>query len=738
MAGKNINSFAENMRRTITAQTNTLNLLNSIQNAISSNDTFITYDYEQLKDGSVNTYQLPSFISLNNRLKAIENNLQNIATGKATLTLNDGTNRKITISNLPQTPAQITGIQDPSTFNIDSNWFFENLMFPGCTVNIDLTGRIDDFSDRVRVARIILNANDTNTQILWTNDIVNNSYNYNELKAILSYNDIQYSEDIQTVNLPLVSNTVQGEFQIMADPESINGNIWYTLDKITYNTIDEIGNVKAENNVLSVGDRLAYNNSLFSVVEINQNKLSVRLKIINGSAFPGVYSIFKIYQDPFRRKAVDIRFGAHEYNIIYIKGINEEYNLLSNEWSTPIKFASDQLVLASNINNTFEQFYVGNVVDWGAQWIAESKEKRISAFYGQIPNTPTLTATDFRVVQINTQINAALDTADIKNTASSIEAARSEISSIKQTIAAQKTELKDITAIDEYNKKQQEIATNTEELKIKETEYSSLVKSFQTSVQKNNAVLENPKYHIRGFFPIPLYKYRDSAQTIPEEIIGFDIAYRYICEDNTGTQLNTFNYTDTDGKTIISGTFTDWIIEQSAIKQRIWNNTTKLYEWKSENVADGSEININQIDIPISKGEKVEIKIRAISEAGYPNNPLKSSWSNTITINFPDTLNTSNAIADLVTEINDDALKIAINNNLDAIGITSHMADTIPNTNSVNGLYFNHTADNLAYEDVSEDGLTVNTISLQEKVKDLEARLKLLESYLSNQTNLIK
>ena len=49
-----------------------------------------------------------------------------------------------------------------------------------------------------------------------------------------------------------------------------------------------------------------------------------------------------------------------------------------------------------------------------------------------------------------------------------------------------------------------------------------------------------------------------------------------------------------------------------------------MFDWKIENVADGSEININQIDIPITKGEKVEIKIRSISEAGYPDNPLKS------------------------------------------------------------------------------------------------------------------
>ena len=84
---------------------------------------------------------------------------------------------------------------------------------------------------------------------------------------------------------------------------------------------------------------------------------------------------------------------------------------------------------------------------------------------------------------------------------------------------------------------------------------------FQSSVADNNAVLENPKYHIRGFFPIPPLKYQDEDNQYAEEIIGFDIAYRYICEDDTATQLNTFNYTDNDGTSIISGTFSDWIVQ---------------------------------------------------------------------------------------------------------------------------------------------------------------------------------
>ena len=269
-----------------------------------------------------------------------------------------------------------------------------------------------------------------------------------------------------------------------------------------------------------------------------------------------------------------------------------------------------------------------------------------------------------------------------------------------------------------------------------QTTYTTLVKSFQTTVKENAAITTEPKYHIRGFFPIPTLKFLDEAQTIAEEIIGFDIAYRYITEDNTSTQLNTFTYTDTDGQTEITGTFTDWVVERGPMKTRVFDEEMQRYVWRAENVADGTETNINQIDIAISRGEKVEIKVRAISEAGYStNNPLLSPWSNVITMEFPSTLASTNEIADLITEVNDDAINIAINNNLEAIGVITHLSDTIPNTNSVNGMYYVHTAKNIAYEEHGKNAngtSVVNSISVQDKIDALYEEYKNTNNIVSN------
>ena len=739
MAERVTNSFAENMRKTIAQQANELSLLAAMQRSMTTNDSFVTYEHQDT-EGKNTQYQLPSYPTVINRLKSLEESINSLITGKGSISLKDGSRRIVKLSTIPKTPDMINNVSDPSTFKLDTNWFFEDLMFPGATVDIDLTGQIEDDADRVKVKRIILNSNDEATKNIWNNTLSYNNYDYMSLLTILMTNNISYSEDEEIIELPLVYNTKAGIFQIIEDPYSINGNIWYTFDTISYSTLNSDGINQGQNNILSIGDQLAYNDTIFEVTEIEQNSNRVRLQRVVGAAMPGVYSTFTYYQDPFRNKTISVRFGAHEYNFIYIKGIAEAYNLQADNWSTPIKFSSDDLYYENENGITTTQFrtyYSNYIVDWGAQMIEEAKERKVTAWAGHTPNAPSLNTDDLRVVQINTQINAAIDSTSIRNTVAQISAVKTEIDSLKQTIAGLKSELQSITNVTDYNAKQQEIKTNTLDLQNLQVDYSSKVAAFQTEVRSNGALVTAPKYHIRGFFPIPEYQYRDSANTDPEEIIGFEIAYRYIKEDNTPVQLNTFTYKDGENGSSVTGTFSDWVIMQSPIKVKILDQTLNRYVWKSENVADGTEVNINQIDIPIQKGERVQIKVRSISEAGYPSNPLKSEWSNTIIMTFPDNLSSTNEIADLIKDVNDDALTISINNQLDSVGATAHLDDTIPNTNSVNGLYFKHIAKNIAYEntDITTGTSVITSMSVQDKLDDI---MKIFNSvgYLGDISNI--
>lgn len=101
-------------------------------------------------------------------------------------------------------------------------------------------------------------------------------------------------------------------------------------------------------------------------------------------------------------------------------------------------------------------------------------------------------------------------------------------------------------------------------------------------------------------------------------------------------------------------------------------------------------------------------------------------------IAFPDTLSTTNAIADLIESTNSDALNLSIDNKLSSLGVTNHLDDTTPNTNSVNGLYFKHLASNIAYEKKNETANTVETQSLQSFIEYLVTRIEALEAIVKD------
>jgi hypothetical protein len=144
--------------------------------------------------------------------------------------------------------------------------------------------------------------------------------------------------------------------------------------------------------------------------------------------------------------------------------------------------------------------------------------------------------------------------------------------------------------------------------------------------------------------------------------------------------------------------------------------------WASENISDGEVVNINQIDIPIQKGEKVEIKIRSISEAGQPTNPLKSDWSTSVVIPFPANLQGSNQVATILTGAASEETTIKLEETLASTGVITHMDDSVPNPNTGSGTYFKHQA---PYIEITQQTKNSQNLLASENTTDLQ-------SYINN------
>ena len=727
----NSNSYAENLKKLTENSADIIAIASGINEAMAGNDAEVNISEDM---------SLPSFSNIVKRVERAENTISKFTQGKGVVETDDGTYRKIKVTNVSRPPEAISSLSFSNVFSIDPNWFFESLQYPRCTVSIDLTDKIDEDSDRVYVTRIILDRSNTDILDYYNNNIANKPVAYAALITMLEKDGITYKEDKDEIKLPLTYEKYYGEFRIVntkliQDSKGVS-RLWYFLDTLSYSEVNEAGIAVSTGNILSVNDKVRFNNSLYSVLEVDQSQNCVRLGYDIGYETLGNGDILEFYNAPFSSKVVNIGIGINEIDIVYVKGINEEYNLIAKDWSNPISFITNDLVFDGNTNITFEEYYSKNVADFGKSWIAQVKEGQIHAYNGSTPRVPVINVDDLQVVQINTQLDATLDKETYNKLTSEIAQTKSNISAVRTTIATNKDLL--IQSSDEDVRKniQNIINSDTETLNSLTTQYNSLVEELNTLLNETGVINYSPKYHIRGFFAIP-------EPVNEQQVIGFDIMYRYLHTDETGIKLNTYEYTDSND-IVQTGVFTDWNIVESSILEKVFDVENDRFIWKNESSADGSKININQIDIPIRNGEKVEIKVRSISEAGYPSNPLKSSWSQSVIISFPDNLTSNDTVTTILDSVKSDMTAVVLQETMSAAGVYTHLADG----NST----YKHTAKNISYTDSSTDEnskTTLTEMSLQDKVdalsklivdarKSFDDEVKLLKDTVSNSINEIK
>lgn len=727
----NVNSFTTNMSTLIDKVNDVINIAEGINNSISGSDAEITV---KTSDSSIT---LPSYTNIIERVRRAENTVAAFTRGYGVVETDDGTYRKISVETVSKPPQDIVNSSVISTFGIDPNWFFESLQYPRCVIRLDLAGQIDPVSDRVYVNRVIIDSrgtvsNGTMSVIDFYNaNILSQNLNYQDLIELLEQYNVQYREDKSEIDFPLTYEKYSGDFavqsvRLLKNSEGVS-QVWYFLDTLNYAEVDENGYILNNTHVLDVNDYLRFDDALYKIVEISQSQKRVRLEYAVGYSTIGQGSILEFYNQPFTEKIIDVGIGIHEIDILYVKGVNEQFNLLSRNWSNPVTFYTDDLVFEDNPDMTFSSYYSTYVADFGAAWIAQAKERQISNYNGLKPYAPVLNADNLQVVQINTQLEATLDSETYNDLTSEIAATKSNITALRQTIASNKDLLIQSSSQDERENIQNLINTDTTSLNTYTTQYYSLVEELNTLLNESGAIGYSPKYHIRGFFAIPEPRYTDETNKLGEQnVIGFEIKYRYLHTDETGVKLSTFEYTDQDN-ILQTGVFTDWNIITSTIVEKKYDSSTDEYSWDYARTSDGDAVNINQIDIPIRSGEKVEIKARSISEAGYPYNPLKSDWSNSVIISFPDNLTTNDSVTTILEMVKDDMTAVVLQETLTAAGVYTHLADS----NST----YKHTANNISYTDITYDssGKATNVVevSLQEKMDELVKTIRELQEKIN-------
>ena len=720
---------------------NSLESFEKVNQAITSSRDSVTVNIQN-NDGTNARITIPSFGYLKNsvdRLNTNINTLTNFSDASSSIRLPDGTFRKLVLAKLPTEALDLTQLNSINQFNVKPNWFFEELINPLLYISFNITGQAPIDTERAIVQRYILDTNSQSKINFFQNQYNgNSSINYNTFLQEIVQKNISYVLDEAVVDLPPRDKRYSGNFSVIrigeeSVTETVNGveqttiQKLYKLNKIFYTDSEADFDDTVQ---LAVGDSLEVISTpidtRYTVTQIDTSTNSVTVRLQEGSRTISIGAdVLKIGSILNNLLEVDVTVGFNERCVTFIKPIDPDSKIPAVNWSPGSGFYTNDLstINASGTQQSLADYYQQNAVDFGRYLLSFAQDKIPTSREGLIPNAPVLSSNDFTVSLINGQVSNSdviVQLQDLNNQKNTIQ---STLTELNVAIAQSRTKIQttnystEVERDADRNALQGLITERSSQAKL----YASVVTEIDSSAQDNSVRSISPKYRVRGFWAMPAEK--SAAATGVQDIIKFAYRYRYLSADGAANPVDQFTFTDGSGTS--QGAFSNYVQVESILRPRTKNAITGLYEWTVIDDDNADSININQLDIPIRKGEQVEIQARSISEAGWPSNPLLSSWSPAVLVEFPADLSSDNAIESIVAQNIEDLAKVSLEEDLEAKGINTHLSSSF----IANETYFAHSSPVIASGFLSENQTPIDLFS---KLTAMQNQLDLFAEILNN------
>ena len=519
---------------------------------------------------------------------------------------------------------------------------------------------------------------------------------------------------------------------IKIEEDTLNKKLWYHVDTLNYvrNLVDE----SQETKQLAINDELIVNSPVsstrYKIIEISTASSNPRLRferVEGNEPIPVGVSTLKVYSPVLYNKNVLVSVGYNERNTVFVKALNMDNYILSKNWSSGIGYWTNDLKESSS-GVSMEQYYIDTVYDYGTV-LTDLVAKKIPTKLGASPNPVQLNIDNFKVVQVNKHLTDTPDSNLIKNKHNQQKNLKSEVKQIVEAISDKNKQLKVTRFISPAERDQ--FSNEVERLNSDKESKSKLLSSITQEIldlSKSPSTKVQPIFRVRGFWSIP--ETVINRGTKPQEVVQFIIQYRYLSKDGKESPVETFKLSDatTGSKT---GAFSNWQEFKTDARKRSYNSATNQYTWQIEDVSNADTPNINQLDIAIKYGEKVEIRAKSLSEVGWPDSPVESDWSNTLTVEFPDNLNNVlNENDFILKEATKEDLRVTVQNDLSAKGLDDHLSDQI----TVNNITFHHSSDKILSGFRDENGVALDLFlylgNLEKRIKSLEEKIKRVKGEL--------
>lgn len=707
----NITSLKEYYIKIHELYNNAVNMLTAINQSFHSKASEITIKFVDTNNVSQNV-RIPSFLWLENKIEQLDNNLSNLInipkSGEAWFS---NTNNMHKLQFVKSTTAPLVPTFDDSNISahVKQNNIFKDLVSPKTYLKLDLTN-VPDNIDNIFMKKIVIHDSSLYEAIYEAN-----LNSYDEYKAFLVNTDKgkDYDEYDSTIKMPIKRDEYKSEFKIIDIPTNSgeqnpysneNGNNIYKIvvDTATYYDEDD----SATSFILHKGQYLTLSDDyvIYKVLSVNSTKvenvvnheliLEEILGHVNLQTFEEnsamTLSLYNINYDKYHY--VELPVEENQYIVIFLSTI---YNNIRSSLSKPLLLNMGSMTMVDENNKpilyngkeiSYIDYYnkycknIGDLID-GISMISypqlsnftfnDLKELQDGEAIQSFIST-TISNDNLRVQRINTHlIDDEYSSQLINLHAKKIELS-AQIDSLQQNINDTYNTLvnnsENYSIIEKDNIKQKLDSYYTERIKL-QREVISIIDNI--NILKTNVYgTASAKYRIRGNAMTTNLDNYISEHFLNCIIIGMQYEYKYKSITTDTTMVSNIN----------SSIFTEWNRVTNDYKERklVFNNVSNTYD--IVNVQYNSTQNVvkwNQIDIPITQGEDVVIRVRYIYSIGQPFMNLYSPWSDELTVKFPLEYNDSLELASIIEKNDDDTTYAAFNKTLIDDGYQEHISNKV-------------------------------------------------------------
>lgn len=726
------------------------------------NDSFYTKQNHLSINVGNTQYSMPSFISLENKVNTLLANFNNLInapeTGEAYFNF-DGNSRAIEVRPYTETPNSLV-LKEISNFEVEQNHIFKDFTTPIPYIKMDVFNLPNDITNVV-VKKIVPQSDEFKKHFegLIGEKTSSKQYLYSDLNKILDIytKNIDYIEYEFKLSLPIRKNIGTGTYvveEIIEDIVNDDLENFLTLrirtdlsdpsymNSLKYKLFDE-----SIEKYIKIGDELVTyeGNAKLLVTNIQYESNIIEVKVLHGeyiNLIPtskttdpnptniSALSKLKFYSpiDFDNDKYVKIPLEEDRYVFVAVAALNDRMNVQS-PWGTGLLVDTYNLKNIDDNDLDFKSYYHNNVKNIGdilfeitSMMSNTLTDKTLDEYKRLTDLIPTIEEKNLLVVHINKHLD---DSKAIQNIRS-LYAQKKELQSQYEEIQNEISNIQDILttiSFDDTTGIRTTYTTQLSSLNIQRNDINSaimkLINDISLSANNSEVPIENAKYRIRGF--IDYRNIIENAFGKDSEIInhikGIRVQYRYKNGDQVQNRALTF-----DAKF----TFSDWNDMSCFDREKISKYENGKYEFRiADDNSNVNEPSFNQIDIPISQGETVDIRFKLVYDYGYPFVLTTSNWSQIFNIGFPDEFLKNVKILDIIEENNNDIENNRITNTLNDSGVTQHINDKITDQD----ITYWHKPENIASGFYTQER---RIIPLKDKLFDLSNEVTYLKDEIFN------